>query len=98
MSSVCRITASKTAILLKRTNGNIRQNDGATGNIEKRLQNGDKYANIKPMRNTRPISCIKAARRDFEEFPEEVQDDMLSALTIAAEGRKSDKAKPFSKA
>ena len=47
------------------------------------------------MRNTRPISWIKAARRDFEEFPEDVQDNMLSALTIAAEGSKSDKAKPF---
>jgi len=47
------------------------------------------------MRDTRPVSWIKAARRDFEEFPEDVQDDMLSALTIAAEGGKSDKAKPF---
>jgi phage-related protein len=47
------------------------------------------------MRNTRPVSWITAARRDFEEFPEEVQDNMLSALTIAAEGSKSDKAKPF---
>ncbi|MBM9538153.1 type II toxin-antitoxin system RelE/ParE family toxin [Desulfobulbus alkaliphilus] len=47
------------------------------------------------MRNTRPISWIKAARRDFEEFPEAVQENMLSALTIAAEGTKSDKAKPF---
>jgi phage-related protein len=46
------------------------------------------------MKNTRPISWIKAARRDFEEFPDEVQDDMLNALTIAAEGSKSDKAKP----
>ncbi len=47
------------------------------------------------MRDTRPISWIKAARRDFEEFPEDVQADMLSALTIAAEGSKSDNAKPF---
>jgi phage-related protein len=47
------------------------------------------------MRNTRPISWIKAARRDFQKFPEDVQGDMLSALTIAAEGSKSDKAKPF---
>ena len=47
------------------------------------------------MRDTRPISWIKAARRDFEDFPEAVQGDMLSALTIAAEGSKSDKAKPF---
>lgn len=47
------------------------------------------------MRNTRPISWLKAARRDFEAFPEDVQSDMLDALTIAAEGGKSDKAKPF---
>jgi phage-related protein len=47
------------------------------------------------MRNTRPISWIKAARRDFEGFPEDVQGDMLAALTIAAEGGKSDKTKPF---
>ncbi|MFZ0930073.1 MAG: type II toxin-antitoxin system RelE/ParE family toxin [Syntrophobacteraceae bacterium] len=47
------------------------------------------------MRNTRPISWIKAARRDFEEFPDDVQGDMLSALTIAAEGSKSDKTKLF---
>jgi phage-related protein len=47
------------------------------------------------MRNTRPVSWIKAARRNFEEFPGDVQGEMLSALTIAAEGSKSDKAKPF---
>ncbi len=47
------------------------------------------------MRNTRPISWLKAARRDFAEFPDDVQSDMLDALTIAAEGGKSDKAKPF---
>jgi phage-related protein len=47
------------------------------------------------MRNSRPISWIKAARKNFEEFPEAVKDDILNALTIAAEGSKSDKAKPF---
>lgn len=47
------------------------------------------------MRNTRPISWLKAARRDFEAFPEDVQSDILDALTVAAEGGKSDKAKPF---
>ncbi len=47
------------------------------------------------MRNTRPISWIKAARRDFEAFPDDVQSDILSALTIAAEGGKSNSAKPF---
>ena len=38
---------------------------------------------------------IKAAQREFEEFSEDVRSEMLSALTIAAEGSKSDKAKPF---
>jgi phage-related protein len=47
------------------------------------------------MRYTRQISWIKAARRDFEEFPEDVQVYIMNALTIAAEGSKSDKAKPF---
>ena len=59
------------------------------------MHDGDKYANIYNMKNTRPISWIKAARRDFEEFPEDVQVDVLSALTIAAEGGKSDNTKPF---
>ena len=47
------------------------------------------------MRDSRPISWMRAARKDFEEVPEDVQDDMREALTIAAEGGKSDKAKPF---
>jgi phage-related protein len=47
------------------------------------------------MRNTRNISWVRAARRDFEDFPTDVQSDMLDALTVAAEGGKSDKAKPF---
>ena len=47
------------------------------------------------MKNTRPISWIKGARKEFEEFPYDVQGDILSALTIAAEGGKSDNTKPF---
>jgi len=47
------------------------------------------------MEKTRPISWIKAARKDFENFPEIVQQEMLTALTIAAEGEKSDNAKPL---
>jgi phage-related protein len=47
------------------------------------------------MRDTRRISWIKAARKDLGEFPEDVQCDMLDALTVAAEGGKPDKAKPF---
>lgn len=46
-------------------------------------------------RATRPISWIKAARKDFEKFPAEAQTICLTALTIAAEGGKSDIAKPF---
>lgn len=47
------------------------------------------------MRQTRPISWIKAARKDFEKFPVEAQTDCLSALTIAAEGGKAEVAKPL---
>lgn len=47
------------------------------------------------MKDTRPISWIKAARKDFGEFPEDVQSGMFDALTVAAEGGKPDKAKPF---
>jgi phage-related protein len=46
-------------------------------------------------RNTRPISWVKAARRDFERFPEGAQTAILYALTIAAEGGKADIAKPM---
>lgn len=46
-------------------------------------------------RPTRPISWIKAAQRDFEDFPPETQVRVLDALTIAAEGSKADIAKPF---
>ena len=51
---------------------------------------------INPMRPTRPISWIKAARKDFSGFPERVQVDTLSALTIIADGGKPDIAKPLS--
>ena len=46
-------------------------------------------------RVSRPISWIKAARKAFEDFPQPVQIDALRALTIAAEGEKSDAAKPM---
>ena len=46
-------------------------------------------------RQTRPISWIKAALKDFERFPLEAQSICLAALTIAAEGGKADIAKPF---
>lgn len=43
----------------------------------------------------RRISWIKAAQKEFAEFPREVQIDMLTALDDAARGRKADTAKPF---
>src|SRR5579863_5374297 len=46
-------------------------------------------------RNTRPISWLKAALREFETFPEGARSICLAALTIAAEGGKADVAKPM---
>lgn len=44
---------------------------------------------------TRPVSWIKAALREFETFPAGAKSICLAALTIAAEGSKSDIAKPM---
>ena len=46
-------------------------------------------------RKTRPVSWVRAALKDFEKFPEEAKIICLTALTIAAEGGKSDLAKPL---
>ena len=46
-------------------------------------------------RDTRPIGWIRAARKVFETFPATVQNQANTALTIAAEGSKSDIAKPL---
>jgi phage-related protein len=46
-------------------------------------------------RDTKPISWVKAARREFEKFPEGVQLEIRFALTLAAEGSKADIAKPM---
>lgn len=46
-------------------------------------------------RDTRTISWLKAAYKDFEKFPLGARTIMLRALTIAAEGSKSDIAKPM---
>ena len=59
------------------------------------LTNVDKFVNMPRMRNTRPISWLKGARRDFEDFPTEVQREALAALTVAAEGGKAGTARPF---
>ena len=47
------------------------------------------------VRKTRNTSWIKAARKDFDEFPEGAQDTALTALTIVAEGGTPDIAKPL---
>lgn len=46
-------------------------------------------------RDTRQISWIKAAQRDFAGFPDDAQLKLARALTIIAEGRKPDIAKPL---
>jgi phage-related protein len=45
------------------------------------------------LRDARPISWLKAARRDFEDFPKGTQVEMARALTILAEGQMPDNAK-----
>jgi phage-related protein len=45
------------------------------------------------MRPTRPISWFRAARRDFDAFPDDARETILDALTVAAEGGKADIAK-----
>lgn len=47
------------------------------------------------MARTRPISWLKGARKDFEAFPVEAQVEMGRALSIVAEGRHPDIAKPL---
>jgi phage-related protein len=47
------------------------------------------------MRETRPISWVKAARKDFEKFPSAAQVLCWDALTVAAEGGKADIVKPL---
>jgi phage-related protein len=47
------------------------------------------------MRNTRPIVWMKAARRDFEDFPDRARDKLLDALTVVADGGMPPMAKPL---
>jgi phage-related protein len=47
------------------------------------------------IRKTKPVSWIKAALKDFQEFPEGAKGVLLAALTVAAEGGKADIAKPL---
>lgn len=47
------------------------------------------------MIKTRPVSWVKAARKEFEQFPEGAQIEMERALTAIAEGGFPDIAKPL---
>jgi phage-related protein len=47
------------------------------------------------MNGIRSISWFKAAKKDFREFPADVQKKALDALTMAAAGEYPDIAKPF---
>jgi phage-related protein len=55
-----------------------------------------KFATIgKVTKNTRPIRWMKAARKDFEDFPQAARDDLLDALTAVADGGHPTIAKPL---
>ena len=49
------------------------------------------------VRDTRAVSWIKAARKDFEDFPAKARDKGLDALTIIADGGTPDIAKPLTR-
>ncbi|MBB3388377.1 phage-related protein [Rhizobium sp. BK275] len=56
----------------------------------------DKYINIDHMPdNGRTVSWIKAARKDFEDFPPGAQVEMARALTVVAAGGHPEIAKPL---
>ncbi len=45
------------------------------------------------IRETRPISWVKAALKDYQNFPKGAQLEVRRALTVAAEGAKAENAK-----
>ncbi len=47
------------------------------------------------VRDTRPISWIKGALRDYQKFPKGTQTEIRRVLTVAAEGTKADNVKPM---
>lgn len=47
-------------------------------------------------RQTRPVSWIKAARKEFEAFPAGARDDALDALSVIGDGGMPAVAKPLS--
>jgi len=60
------------------------------------LTGDDRYVITRSMsRDTRAISWVRAARKDFERFPQGARSQIEAALTIAAEGRMADVAKPM---
>lgn len=48
------------------------------------------------IRDTRRVSWLKQARKEFEKFPVGARDRAFAALTVVAEGGKPDIAKPLS--
>jgi phage-related protein len=50
---------------------------------------------VSMIRNTRPINWIKAARKDFEDFPQGARDAILDDLTTVAEGGFPGRVKPM---
>lgn len=60
------------------------------------MTNDGKYAIIEIMRkSSKTISWVKAAWKEVETFPLDVQIDIRTALTIVAEGNIPDSAKPL---
>ena len=47
------------------------------------------------MITTRPVQWIRAARKEFETFPQKAQIELARALTVVAEGGHPDIAKPL---
>lgn len=47
------------------------------------------------VRDTRPISWVKRALRDYQKFPKGAQVEIRRALIVAAEGAKAENAKPM---
>ncbi|MGO9743047.1 MAG: type II toxin-antitoxin system RelE/ParE family toxin [Roseiarcus sp.] len=58
------------------------------------MRNVVKYDHL-PVILARPVSWLKGARRDFEAFPPDVQEEAIMALAIAALGLEADSAKPM---
>lgn len=56
---------------------------------------GVKFAIMTTARDTRAISWIKGAQKDFADFPEDARLTFARALTVVAEGRTPDIAKPL---